>query len=105
MKKLVLRSLFVLSLFAAAMPFCGVAHADNAVAAASSPDEELAARVKATLDAQPELQGLNLKVTSKNAEVTVAGTVDSGEQLYKAGVTAEKVPGVKYVINDMHPKK
>lgn len=64
-------------------------------------DTELASKVKTALDADPELRQLKLNVVSKNKEVTIDGKMTDDQQMFKAGVIAEKVPGVKYVINNM----
>lgn len=81
----------------------GYASAQSATSASS--DEEIVKAVKAALTSKPELNAGNLKVSSKNGEVTIAGKVDDGQQLYKIATTAEKVQGVKAVINDMQPEK
>jgi hypothetical protein len=65
-------------------------------------DEQLASNVKNALDADPELKALDLHVVSKKQEVTIDGKMTDDQQMYKAGVIAEKVPGVKFVINNMN---
>ncbi|CAK0759345.1 hypothetical protein CCP3SC1_300001 [Gammaproteobacteria bacterium] len=57
------------------------------------------------LAAKPELKAGDLEITSKAGEVTIAGTVDDGRQLYNIADTAQKVPGVKWIVNEMYPKK
>lgn len=73
--------------------------ADTTVAEVT--DDELASEVKTALDADPELLQLKLNVVSKNKEVTINGKMTNDQQMFKAGVIAEKVAGVKYVINNM----
>ena len=75
-----------------------------AAAPAAPKDDALAANVKTALDADSELAPFNLQVTGKDADVTIAGNVDSGLQMAKAGMIAEKVKGVRYVANNIMPK-
>ncbi len=75
-----------------------MAHAEDAVPS----DEQLATNVKNALDADPELKALDLHVVSKKQEVTIDGKMTDDQQMFKAGVIAEKVPGVKFVINNMN---
>ncbi len=75
-----------------------LAHAEDAPVS----DEQLASNVKNALDADPELKTLDLHVASKKQEVTIDGKMTDDQQMYKAGVIAEKVPGVKFVINNMN---
>ncbi|BBF83829.1 hypothetical protein DLM_0146 [Aquitalea magnusonii] len=98
MKRLFARSaLFAtlaLTIAGAALP----AHAEDAPVS----DEQLASNVKNALDADPELKALDLHVVSKKQEVTIDGKMTDDQQMFKAGVIAEKVPGVKFVINNMN---
>lgn len=98
--------LLIAALFAAvaatALPMGGQALAQTAAAAVN--DEALVGAVKAALADKPELKANDLKITSKNGEVTLAGPVEDGRTLYNIGLTVQKVPGVKYVINEMMPK-
>lgn len=64
----------------------------------------LAAAVKGNLDNDLVLQKFNLKVRGKDADVTLEGSVDEGEQMARAGNVAESVKGVRYVINNIVPK-
>ena len=91
MKKIALNVMFALALGAAA-----IAHAET---------DPLVEKVKAALAAEPALNGVQIDVTNKDGTVTLAGHPDTGEQLFKAAVAAEKTPGVKFVINEMYPKK
>lgn len=85
-----------------AVPLTAFAQAQTAAAATS--DEALVSSVKAALAAHPEFKADDLKITSKNAEVTLSGLVEDGPTLYKIALEVQKVPGVKYVMNDMTPK-
>ena len=67
-------------------------------------DEALVTSVKTALAAKPELNTNEIQITSKNGEVTLAGPVEDGRQLYQIGMTVQNVQGVKYVINEMMPK-
>lgn len=91
MKKIALNVMFVFVLCSSA-----IAHAET---------DPLVEKVKAALAAEPALNGVQIDVTNKDGTVTLAGHPDTGEQLFKAAVAAEKTPGVKYVINEMYPKK
>ncbi|MBV8679165.1 MAG: BON domain-containing protein [Aquitalea sp.] len=75
-----------------------LAHAEDAPVS----DEQLASNVKNALDADPELKALDLHVSSKKQEVTIDGKMTDDQQMFKAGVIAEKIPGVKFVINNMN---
>lgn len=76
-----------------------------ASAAAPSSDEAVVAAVKTALAAKPELKAETLNVTSKHGEVTIAGTVENSAQLYSIAETAQKVPGVKWINNEMVTKE
>lgn len=99
MKNRTLIAVLFASAIAATLPIGGQALAQSAAAPAN--DEATVAAVKAALAAKPELKAEDLKVTSKNGEVTIAGTVESGRQLYNVADTAQKVSGVKWVNNEM----
>ncbi|WP_410499882.1 BON domain-containing protein [Chitinibacter sp. S2-10] len=87
-------------------------------AAAPAPAEKPAAdaaaiakAVKVALDADATLKAFDLKVTGANdkknpskVDVTIDGSVDSGEQMAQAGMIAEQVKGVQYVFNNIMPK-
>lgn len=90
MKKIALNVLLAL-----AFGTCSIAHAET---------DQLVENVKAALAAEPELKGIKIDVSNKDGTITLAGHPDTGKQLYKAAVAAEKTPGVKYVINEMYPK-
>ncbi|WP_283151286.1 BON domain-containing protein [Silvimonas soli] len=104
MNKLLARTLIAAALALGTSLVSTGAIAADAPAAAPVSDEALAAAVKSALDADPELKAFNLVVASKKAEVSIDGTVDHGVQMAQAGQIAEKVPGVKYVINNITPK-
>ncbi len=91
MKKIVLNVMFAL-----ALGTCAVAHAES---------DPLVEKVKAAFAAEPALNGIKIDVTNKDGTITLAGHPDTGQQLFKAAVAAEKTPGVKFVINEMYPKE
>lgn len=103
MKKQTLAAALFVSILAGALPLGSQAIAQTA--AASANDEAIVAAVKAALAAKPELKASNLKISSKNGEVTIAGNVDDSRQLYNIADTAQKVTGVKWVNNEMIPQK
>ncbi|MDN0076795.1 BON domain-containing protein [Crenobacter sp. SG2303] len=74
-------------------------HAEQLAAEVS--DAELAAKVKAALDQDPELAKLHLKVTNKKGDITIDGTMTDDQQMLKAGEITQNVPGVKNVLNNM----
>ncbi|RXZ44976.1 BON domain-containing protein [Crenobacter cavernae] len=75
--------------------------APKAAAAAVDPDVALASSVKSALDKDASLKPLNLKVTSKKGDVKIEGAMTDDQQMLKAGLIAQDVPGVKNVVNDM----
>jgi len=98
MKRLFARSVLLATLVLQGGVLPMLAHADDAAVS----DEQLASNVKTALDADPELKTLDLHVSSKKQEVTIDGKMTDDQQMFKAGVIAEKVPGVKFVINNMN---
>jgi osmotically-inducible protein OsmY len=104
MKHLASRTLLLAALALSGSFAVQAAYADAAAAVAAPTDAELAASVKQALDADPELKALDLKVSSSKAEVTIEGPMTDDQQMFKAGQVAEKVPGVKFVINKMEQK-
>lgn len=72
--------------------------------ALANSEEELAAAVQAAINADPALKAQNLKVTAKKDEVTITGEVSDEMMMLTAAQIAEKVKGVKYVINEIYPK-
>lgn len=105
MKNRMLMATLFASAVALTTSFPHVALAQTAAAAPAVSDDALVAAVKAALSAKPELKADDLKITSKQGEVTIAGTVDSGRQLVNIANAAQAVPGVKFVINEMFPKQ
>lgn len=74
------------------------------VHAGEAEDLELAAKVKTAIESNATLKSFNLRVSSKNGDVTIDGSVDEGLQMAEVGMLAEQVPGVKYVFNNILPK-
>ncbi|TCP14934.1 BON domain-containing protein [Crenobacter luteus] len=110
MNRVVNRATLLISLVAPLwLAACSSASAPQAAAApktavAVDPDVALAAAVKAALDADPALAPLNLKVSSKKGDIKIEGTMSDDQQMLKAGLIAQDVPGVKNVTNDMQFK-
>ncbi|SCK21507.1 BON domain-containing protein [Vogesella sp. LIG4] len=73
--------------------------------AGEAEDLKLASDVKAAIDSSDTLKAFNLKVSAKDGNVTIEGTVDQGLQMADVGMAAEKVPGVKFVFNNIMPKQ
>ncbi|WP_233201146.1 BON domain-containing protein [Chromobacterium alticapitis] len=103
MKRVASRILMLAALSLSGVFAAHAAYAEDAAVAAPT-DEQLAVSVKQALDAEPELKALELKVSSKKGEVTIEGLMTEDQQMFKAGQVAEKVPGVKFVINKMEQK-
>ncbi|WP_233702157.1 BON domain-containing protein [Iodobacter ciconiae] len=82
----------------------GTVSAADAPAISVLTGDALAAAVKGNLDNDLTLQKFNLKVKGKEADVTIEGSVDEGEQMAHAGNVAEQVKGVRYVFNNIVPK-
>jgi hyperosmotically inducible periplasmic protein len=78
--------------------------AKPAVASAAQTDAELASAVQAALNANADLKKLNIKVSSKDKDVTLSGNVPTGAHMATAGVIAQKVKGVRYVLNNLMPQ-
>lgn len=64
-------------------------------------DAALAARVKAALDAEPQIHGFAIDVTADNGKVALFGTVHTKARRDKAGQIAKGVSGVKSVDNNL----
>lgn len=109
MKTVTTRALFLLALVAPALSLSHLAAAAETPVTAeqqAAADAELAAKVKTALDSDEELRKLNLKISiKKKDEAVIDGTMTDDQQMLKAGLIAEKVPGVKYVINNMQLAK
>ena len=92
--------------------------AEKKVAAPAAPVVKPAAdavavanHVKKALDADPALKPFDLQVKGANdkkdptkVDVTIVGVVELGEQMAQAGMIAEQVKGVQFVINNIEPK-
>lgn len=97
--------LLIAALFAA-VGFANLSISGQALAQAAdveAQDAALVDKVKAALAAHPELHANHLKVASKNSEVTLSGKVGDSSNLMAIAREVQKVPGVKYVNNDMMP--
>jgi hyperosmotically inducible periplasmic protein len=77
-----------------------MAAASNQVATAVD-DSALTAKVKAALIAEPGLKSLDISVDTKNAAVTLSGSVDSVASRDRAKEVASGVSGVATVVDQM----
>jgi osmotically-inducible protein OsmY len=75
--------------------------APRAAAQATRPSDGLAAKVKAQIEAEPELKNHSINVTASNDTVTLEGEVPSVVARAKAGELAMKTEGVKKVKNKL----
>jgi hyperosmotically inducible periplasmic protein len=67
-------------------------------------DSTLTAKVKAALLAEPGLRSLQISVDTKNAAVTLSGSVDSATSKDRAREVASSVAGVATVIDQLTVK-
>ena len=67
-------------------------------------DTALTAKVKTALVAEPGLKSTAIDVTTKDAVVTLTGTVESSTERAKARMVAENVQGVKNVVDNLSLK-
>lgn len=67
-------------------------------------DTTLTAKVKTALVAEPGIKSTAIEVTTKDAVVTLSGTVDSTMEKAKALTVAENVQGVKNVVDNLSLK-
>lgn len=64
-------------------------------------DTALTAKVKTALVAEPGLKSTAIEVTTKDAIVTLTGSVESSTERAKARMVAENVQGVKNVVDNL----
>lgn len=64
-------------------------------------DSALTAKVKAALLAEPGLKSLQISVDTKNAAVTLSGSVDSPASRDRAKEVASSVAGVSTVVDQL----
>jgi HSP20 family molecular chaperone IbpA len=64
-------------------------------------DTALTAKVKTALVAEPGIKSTAIDVTTKDAVVTLTGTVESSTERAKARMVAENVQGVKNVVDNL----
>lgn len=70
-------------------------------APALASDDQITEQVKAAIAAEPTLKDQKIDVRTKGGEVNLSGLVTDQQLMVTAGHVAEKVPGVKYVINEI----
>jgi len=67
-------------------------------------DTAITAKVKSALMAEPGLKSLKIDVDTKNATVTLSGSVDSDASRAKAKQVAQSVSGVSSVVDQLTVK-
>jgi hyperosmotically inducible protein len=67
-------------------------------------DAGLTARVKTALMADEQVKGMAIDVDTRNAQVTLTGTVDTEAQISRALEVARAVEGVQNVVNRLTVK-
>ncbi len=75
--------------------------APGAKVAEAITDTALTAKVKTALVAEPGIKSTAIDVTTKDAVVTLTGTVESSTERAKARMVAENVQGVKNVVDNL----
>jgi osmotically-inducible protein OsmY len=73
----------------------------SAKVAAAADDTAITAKVKAALIAEPGLKSTDINVDTKEATVTLSGTVASNELRDKAKQIASSTNGVKNVVDNL----
>ena len=73
-------------------------------AATAMDDTALTAKVKAALIAEPGLTAMPIDVSTKDAVVTLTGTVAGADERAKAVQVAENVDGVRSVVDKLAMK-
>jgi len=73
----------------------------TANAAAAIDDATITTKVKAAVLAEPGLKSLKIDVDTKDAVVTLAGTVDTPELKQRATQIAQNVGGVRSVVDNL----
>jgi hyperosmotically inducible periplasmic protein len=74
----------------------------SGVVASATDDRTINSQVRAALDSNPVTATPQIKVSTSDGVVQLAGFVDSNEQRDTAGGIARSVPGVRRVDNDLH---
>jgi len=67
--------------------------------ATAADDTAITAKVKAAIIAEPGLKSLDINVDTKDATVTLSGTVDSANLRDRAKQIASSTPGVRSVVD------
>jgi hyperosmotically inducible protein len=73
-------------------------------AAKNAEDDAISAKVKAAIVADPGLSTLQIDVDTKNAVVTLNGTVDNAMSKERAEQIAQTVGGVRSVVDNLAVK-
>jgi len=74
------------------------------VAGSTADDWDLVSKVKSAFANTKTLQTQNITVNSVHGVIELTGTVDYADQVIAAEFIASKVPGVKAVHNNLHPR-
>ena len=74
-------------------------YAADAPAAVS--DSDITQQAEAALAADPVLKSQKIKVSTEKGEVHLTGVVTEQDMMVAAGHLVEKIPGVKYVLNEI----
>lgn len=77
----------------------------NSMSGNVTSDEDLTRQVKSRLAAMNDLQDANINVSTVAGKVTLTGTVTSKDAEKSAKSTAEGIPGVKKVDDDLSVSK
>jgi osmotically-inducible protein OsmY len=75
--------------------------APSAAAQAARPADDLAAKVLARINAEPDLKGHSITVTASNGVVTMEGQAPSPVARAKAAEIAKSTEGVRKINNKM----
>ena len=78
------------------------ARVGDAIGTATTADDmATTARVKAAVFAEPGLKSLDIDVETRNATVTLSGSVDSSDLRERAKQIAASTPGVRDVVDNL----
>lgn len=91
----------ILTAVLAGVPFAAAAAQAPAAQTAAAATDDIAAKVKAQIDAQSELKGSDVTVTAEGGEVTLKGVVASPLVRAKIGEVTRTTAGVTKVNNKL----
>jgi len=64
-------------------------------------DSDITQQVETAIAADPVLKTQKIKVSTEKGEVHLTGVVAEQDMMVSAGHLVEKIPGVKYVLNEI----